>query len=347
MNFGPPTKFYKPGQGPSYTSTSRQTNFHSDEVPYTNHFATVPREGFSETSRKFINAIQNYFPEISKQIKKNKSNGLKSLIEFFNIVQNKKNTTYRESADLDEVAAKETYLNQKKSITAKKADNNLIFDGNIEKTIPKPVSDVIKHLGLSNVLSIQNKKIMAPHHMDDFEYKSHKISAYTKTGELKPLTNTILNAFLSDTNTIKYWEAPSFLREIGTNPAFMNRIPEIKILKSYISGTLNKNIAKINATIAQNKNPKILAQKVWRQLKKKPIPELSDIDHKSFISAHDFDNYALLEENLKAANIKPHKQSNERIQKELIKLIEDGNLISTKNLAKSAKYSKDFMDNYL
>lgn len=317
--------------------------------------AVLPLEdkyAYDQTTDEFLNLIAENFPEIKQTIYRSKDSGLKALVEYWKMNQNKKNKEYEKKTDPEQEAALELFKKQKRFNTKSKAEKNLIFDGDIEKQIPKEVSDAIKNLGLSQAISIQNGKLMAPHNMTDFVKAGRKYSSYSKKEELKPLTNVIFNSILQGAGKIPIgWNVPKTLGRLAQDTSKINRLPEIKILKSYISGKFRSKINGIRKQIQKDKNPKYLAKKVLsmkKYLKQKGamMPE-GRTNYKNFISPKDFTSHQELLNDLRGDNIMEHKDNSQRIQGLLGNIIDSGDIRDKKPLAKYAKYSKKYIDEFL
>ncbi len=339
----------------STTSSTAQPMNYATEVNMARARAPLALEdkyGYDVTTNEFLNIIASNFPEIKQTIYRNKNSGLKALIEYWKMNQNKKNKDFEKKTDPEQEAALKLFNTQKRFNSKNKAEKNLIFDGDIEKQIPKDVADAIKNLGLSQAISIKNGKLMAPHNMTDFNKNGRKISAYTKQEELKPLTNVMFNSILQGLGKITSgWAIPRNLGRLSNDTSKINRLPEIKILKSYIGGKFHQKINGIRKQIQKDKNPKYLAKKVFNMKKyikqKGRVVPNDPTNVKNFISAKDFRNHNELIDNLKGDNIMEHKDNAERIQNMLENIIDGGDIIEKKKLAKYAKYSKKYIDDYL
>lgn len=322
-------------------------NLNRDRQPLTE----IDKYGYDKTTDDFLNIIAGQFPEIKQSIYRSKDGGLKALVEYWKMNQNKKNKDYEKKTDKDQEEALQLFNKQKRFNTKSKAEKNLIFDGDIERQLPKDVSDAIKNLGLSQIISINNGRLMAPHNMTDFERKNRKYSAYSKQQELKPMTNLLFNSLLEGNARIVGWGVPRTLSALSRDLSKINRLPEVKILKSYISGKYKQRIGNIKKQIAKDKNPKQLAKKVLnmkKYLKEKGM-EVGNVhtNYKNFISPKDYKSHEELIKALKSGNLLEHKDNEKRIQGLLDQIIDSGDMKDKKDLAKYAKYSKKYIDEYL
>lgn len=315
-------------------------------------FNATEKYGYPDTSSEFLKIIAQHFPEISASIFRNKNEGLKSLVEYWKINQNIKNKNFEKNSDVLQTQSLAEFDKQKRYIVKSKAEKNLIFDGDIEKQLPKDVADAIKHLGLASLFSIKNRRLMAPHAMPDYVLHGDNYSSYLKNQELKPLSVNLFNHVLTD-NKILNWRPPAgIIAILNGDKKNINRLPEIQIIKSYIRGNYSKKIHAIKKQIQKNNSPKELAKKVYGikkylQKKNRQINPDIGLNPRSFISAADFENHGILFDNLNAQNIRAHESKPDRIQKILGDIIDGGDVANKKNLAKYARVPKKYIDDYL
>lgn len=287
--------------------------------------------GFREVAKNTFDILDRHYPEISKSLKRDRSAGLDTVLGVYNkILNNAENNTLKQ-LDPQTEQKKADFAIAKKNMARHFAGTQKITNFDVEKRLPEKVAAALKSLDLYDSISVSPEgRLMAPHAFDFLTLWNtaggrNNIDTFDSQGNLKYLNSKMLTSIMQYNPT--YGDVP------GATQSF-NRIPEIKILRSYMRNFANRarfshDVGKIEGEYRKLSSSKILSNRIFSKLRKYGIQNNGNYNNDQalrYISPSNMINLRILGRHLIPTNIAATSKNSANILPEFRSLVNRGKL---------------------